>query len=34
MSEFMWGAAVGAVCAPFAYVGLKWCYAQVKSRLG
>ena len=34
MSEFMWGLAVGAVCAPFAYVGLKWCFNWVQDRLG
>ena len=34
MSEFMWGALVGAVGAPFAYVGLKYCFNWVKDRLG
>ena len=34
MSEFMWGALVGAVCAPFAYVGLRWSWNQVNARLG
>ena len=33
MSEFMWGALVGAVGAPFAYVGLKYCFNWVKDRL-
>ncbi len=34
MTEFMWGALVGSVVAPFAWVGLKWCMAQLKKITG
>ena len=33
MTEFMWGALSGAAAAPFAYVGLKWCYSKFKAVL-
>ena len=33
MTEFMWGAAAGAVVAPFAWEGLKWCMRKFKKVL-
>jgi hypothetical protein len=33
MTEFMWGALSGAVSAPFAYIGAKWCLSKFKSLL-
>ena len=33
MNEFMWGALTGAVVAPFAWEGLKWCMRKFKAVL-
>ena len=33
MSEFMWGAVVGATAGPFAWEGLKWCFSKLKQVL-
>jgi len=33
MSEFMWGAATGAVLSPFAWEGIKWCWRKYTALL-
>ena len=33
MDTYFWGVVTGAVVSPFAYVGLKWCYAKFNDLL-